>query len=256
MKSLISSVSIILCLSIPLVALGQDKPAEKPAEKPAPFTVTPLDDSKPQSPSNCLNVNPGSHACLTFPAHPLPKSIDEFLALRKNLMESTDDRTKAYGGATLLIYALVTRTINMDLGDKFLVIALARHRLTKWTKDPWSRSKVNYKGYTWKRAESETVNTFTKNPYRARAYLKGAKPSDRYKIDLTQPLSVVYRKQNRKVPNPASGKYKLFVCTMGTPYCRPVSLERNNRGIWKVSQFSTIALPINTAPKKKFDDDI
>ena len=224
-----------------------------------PYLITPLDDSIVLTPTNCLNLNPTSPACFDYKAHTLPKSVEEFVALRDELMSNPDERTKAYAGASLFIYALLTQTFDRELGDKFLVITLSRDNLAKWQRKPWSGSEVDYKGYTWDRASSFHVTRILERPYIPKSHIKGTLATERYETDLTQPLTLTYRKQNKFNQAPESGKYKVFSCTSGTATCRPLTLIRNNRGIWKVEEFSTFSVDMAVgAPEevKNFDDDI
>ena len=100
------------------------------AQEGEDFRVTPLDDAIVLTPTNCLDINPSSPSCFDYPAHVLPKTVEEFLALRDEIMSNPDERTKAYGGASLFLYALLTQTFDRALGDKFLVITLTRDNLT------------------------------------------------------------------------------------------------------------------------------
>jgi hypothetical protein len=229
------------------------------AQEGEEFRVIPLDDSIVLTPTNCLDINPSSPSCFDYPAHTLPKTVEEFLALRDEIMSNPDERTKAYGGASLFLYALLTQTFDRALGDKFLVITLTRDNLDKWQRKPWSGSEVDYKGYTWNRASSFHVTRILERPYLPKSHIKGTLATERYETDLTQPITLVYRKQNKFNQDPASGKYKVFSCTSGAATCRPITLLRNNRGIWKVDEFSTLSVDIAVgAPKtdESLDDDI
>lgn len=67
----------------------------------AKYEVERMSDDVVPQPTNCQNHNPDDQACIAFGPLPLPTSVDEFLALRDDLMARKNELTKIYGGAVL-----------------------------------------------------------------------------------------------------------------------------------------------------------
>ncbi len=192
-------------------------------------------------PANCFSV-PGS-SCFKLGPHKLPKTVKEFKALRSKLMSANTEVKKAYGGAALFLYALMVRTYDKSLGNKFLVMSLTKDGLTKGN---------HYKGYTWSRSLDYHVKRITSRSQIPRSHVVGSSPKNNYKVNFKKALKLVFRKQtaakgsdgSKYVPDPATGKYKIFSCSSGAATCRPMALRRNKKGIWKVKSFSSISVGI------------
>ena len=175
-------------------------------------------------PANCFDIP--SPMCFDFEAQALPSSVDEFLAMRAEFMKGKDEWQKAYGGASLFLYALMVRTQDEALGDQLVVLALDKYNLADGDV---------YKGKDWNKAASFYLDDQLKGKnHIPRAHAKGTKQSDGYELDMSKPVTLVYRRQIKAVPNPGSGDAKVFACTSGAPTCRPIQLKRNTKGIWKV----------------------
>lgn len=195
---------------------------------------------------NCFDVP--SPMCFDFEAHALPTSVEEFLALRKELMSDKDEWNRAYGGAALFMYALLVRTYDAELGAKFLVISLDAYNL--------SDGDV-YKGKKWTKSASFHLDEqLGPKPHIPRSHVKGSSNGNGYKADLKKPVTLVFRRQLKHVPLPNTGKAKVFACTSGAPTCRPINLHRNTKGIWKVYEFSSISVDIKKPPVTDDGDDI
>jgi hypothetical protein len=181
-----------------------------------------------------------SPECDDGPSTSLPSSVDEFIATRDKLARDP------WGGATMFLMAWMVRATNPTLGDQMLVLSLAEGQLTKM-----SRGGV-YKGYGFGRGLSYHMNNLNKSyPYCRTAYAVGATRANKYTFDARS-VKVRFRKQTRLVGSIESGKYKVFACSEGTATCRPLTMVRNSKGLWKVDNFSSIstgcAQPVKDGP--------
>ncbi len=196
-------------------------------------------------PPNCFGV-PGA-SCFKFGPHKLPKNVKEYKALRSKFMKANSEVKKAYGGAALFLYALMVRTYDKSLGNKFLVMALTKDGLSKGN---------HYKGYTWSRSLDYHIKRITKRPQIPRSHVGNSSPKNNYKVNFKKAINIKFRKQTKYVPDPATGKYKVFACTSGAATCRPLALRRNKNGIWKVKSFSSISVGIMKPPVTDDGDDL
>ncbi len=197
------------------------------------------------APVNCFSIK--GKACHTIGPNKLPRSVKEFKRLRSKLMKSSSELERAYGGASLFLYALMVRSQNKALGDKMVVMTLDKGELTKGPV---------YKGYTWRRGgPGYHLDRLAKRPHIAFSHAKKSTRSNEYRINGKRPVSLVFRKQSKYVPKIGSGKYKVFACTSGASTCRPIALRRNSKGIWKVKSFSSISVDIQ-APSRDDGDDL
>ena len=196
-------------------------------------------------PVNCFTI-PGD-ACHEVGPNAVPKTVDEFKALRTRLNQNAKtELDKAYAGATLFLHALMARSQDQAVGDQMVVMALDKGELTKG---------ATYKGFTWGRGPGYHLDRLATRPHVARAHAKGSAPKDGYQVDLSKPVTVVFRQQSKYVPKLETGQYKVFACTSGAATCRPIALKRNTKGLWKVASFSSISVDIQkVAPADDGDD--
>ena len=178
------------------------------------------------------------------PARALPTSVEEYLKLRDDIGRSPQ------GGAALLAYALMVRGTNKALGEQLLVLALERSRLRKGS---------TYKGFAVAGSSQYLLGQLDKNPHCARSYAAGSSPENDYKLDPAA-VGLKFRKQTKYAGSVESGRFKVFLCSTGTDTCRPVTLQRNDQGIWKAREFSSLVVscraPTGAAGKAEVKDDL
>lgn len=193
---------------------------------------------------NCYTVK--SKKCTEKVAEKLPTSIDEFLEIRDRIGNDP------YGGAQLLIYALMVRLDDPDLGDKLIVLSLAADQLNKGGKD-------TYKGYTWKGNWNYHIKNTKKHAHCVRAFATTSSPENDYELDKDA-VAIRFREQTKYVGSVDSGAYKVFACSSGADTCKPISLTRNKKGIWKVKEFSSVVggcrKPASQTEAADYSDDL
>jgi hypothetical protein len=166
--------------------------------------------------------------CKKFPGHALPKSVDEFLALRDSL-----DKTP-YDGAALFVYALMVYNLDEALGSQMLVLALSPSVLTK--------GGDVYKGYGLNKHKNYMAMA-RKQAHCIRGYGRGATPDNNYKLD---PKKVALTFKTQKdwggcAGSADTGKCKVFVCNHGgADSCRPLWMERDGKGRFKATKWSSL----------------
>lgn len=184
-----------------------------------------------------------SKNCFEKQAYSLPSSVDEFLKLREKIGK------EPYGGAALFLYALMVRTYDPQLGNQLLVLSIAEENLKKVA------SGGTYKGYSL--SQTYLLQQADKVPHCIRSYGSNTKTENNYKID-PRSVGFRFRRQEKYAGSIESGTYKVFVCSTGTDSCRPITLQRNPKGYWKVKEFSSIVVgckkPKDEALNKAADD--
>jgi len=187
-------------------------------------------------------LQPGPGGYQTAP-QALPQDVDQFLALRERIGDTPE------GGAALLAYALMVRARNPAIGAPMTLLALSGDLLMA------TRYQPVYQGYKFTSSADYLLQQIDKSPRCMRGFAAGAEPANGYRMD---PAAVVlrFRQQERFVPDTASGRAKVFLCNGGTSSCRPLGLKRNSKGIWKVSEFSTLATGCAPVPQADPADEL
>ena len=97
------------------------------------------------------------------------------------------------------------------------------------------------------------VSQVEAQPYLPRSYIGDATPDNLYEVPA--PPYVISVSDNPYSGDPDSGTYKVFVSCSGAASPRPITVARNNRGIWKAREWSSIIVGVK-APATQGDDDL
>lgn len=170
----------------------------------------------------------------------LPTSIDTFMNLRDRVAMTPD------GGAAMFVVALIlfADPATRAVGEQAL-IAMADASLL-------DSSPVGYKGYALRRTASQLLDRqLGKAPYLPKSYIIGAEPANNYrlpKFPWTIRLGV-----NQYSGSPTDGKVKLYVTCAGASTPRPITVQRNTRGMWKALEWSSLLVGV-TGPLSNPDE--
>ena len=170
----------------------------------------------------------------------VPGSIEEFVELRDQLA------TTPQGGAAMMVIALLAYAENEELGRQCLTVAVDRGRLAEGTK--------GYKGWQLSNRDLQFLRgQLAGKDYLPRSYVEGASPENGY--CLPDPPYAVVCTDSQYSGDVASGSFKVFVNCSGAATPRPVTTEVNDRGIWKVSEWSSLLVGIQP-PAEQVSDDL
>lgn len=171
---------------------------------------------------------------------PPVSSVEDFLKLRNEIATTPE------GGAACFVATLLAFGESKDVGMQCLTIAIDKRNVIKGGV---------YKGYAPGSSVMYHINRISGYkmwPYLGRAYIKGAKASENYQI--TGPWQIeTYRQKNSG--DESSGRVKVFVKTDGFR-ARPVTLKRNDKGLWKAYEFSSLLLNVNPPANLTPTDDL
>jgi hypothetical protein len=176
----------------------------------------------------------------TLTVEKIPVTIDEYLAIRDRLSSTPE------GGAVLMAVALIAYTKDEALGRQCLTVAVDRDRLVE--------SADGYKGFALAPRELANLkDRILRQPHVARSYVRGTGPAGRYEFP-SAPLAFEVT-TNPYSGDKATGTYKVFLASTGADSPRPITLKRNDKGIWKASEWSSLTLGVRP-PAATVSDDL
>ena len=168
-----------------------------------------------------------------------PKTVEEFIKIRNEIA------TTPYGGGAMFVLALKIFTEDNELGIKCLIASITLSRL--------SNSNDFYKGYDILRTDLSRINSQLKyHLYLPKSYIDGSNPENAYNVKLPY---IINLKSNPYSGSMADEKFKVFIKCSGADSPRPITLEKNNKGLWKAKEWSSIIVGIRK-PVKIINDDI
>ncbi len=167
-----------------------------------------------------------------------PQSVEEFLSLREKIGYNPE------GGAVMFLLALKTYVENPQLGKQFLVLSVAKNRLVPGD---------FYKGYALNRNDMYLADRLEKYPYVPYSYISGTTPENNYQASEPFTYTIIFQDNSG---DPQTDKYvKIFIVSSGADTARPVTLEKNNKGLWKVSEFSSLVVGVRPPVSSAEEDD-
>ncbi len=159
----------------------------------------------------------------------LPETAEEFIALRDRLANTPE------GGAAMMVVALLLYAEDESLGLQCLTIAVDKDRL--------EHGSEGYKGWQLRASDRSLLRSqIGRCPYTPRSYIAGTTPQDGY--NLPAPPYTIELSANPYSGDRTGGPYKLFIHSSGASRPRPVTLKRNERGIWKAAEWSSLIVGV------------
>lgn len=168
---------------------------------------------------------------------PLPASLEAFLALRDRLGR------EAIGGAALFALALIEYVADPVAHEPFVTVMLTMPHLVD---DP-----AGYKG----RRPHHTVlrnlrDRLVAKPHTARSYAQGTRFEDGYALPAAITMKVRVQGNSELAPDRA----KVYVHSTGADSPRPVTLHRNDKGLWKAHEWSSLEVGVHAPGPAPTDD--
>jgi hypothetical protein len=161
----------------------------------------------------------------------MPETTEEFLALRAKLASAPE------GGASLVILALIMYSQDQELGEKCLIMAVDARTLIEGDADndfslsPKDQNLIEQK-----------LGKQGKKKYVMNSYVQGTSPAKGY--ELPQGSLVFKYSFNEYSGDPAKGRFKLFVECSGATSPRPITMTRDQAGIWKAYSWQSLLVDI------------
>jgi hypothetical protein len=162
-----------------------------------------------------------------------PGSVEAFLALRDRLAGTPQ------GGAALMIVALLLHVEDVELGQSCLALAVDESRLVEGAK--------GFDGWQLGNRDLQLVQMqLNGQPYLPQSYVLGATPENGYRLP-DGPYRFAFA-PNPYSGDPAAGEYKVFVVCSGAASPRPVTLRRDERGLWRAREWSSLLVGVQEPP--------
>lgn len=170
----------------------------------------------------------------------VPSSAEEFTQMRDEIATTPE------GGAAMTVAALLAFSKDKEVGLQCLTLILDQRNVMKGDV---------IKGYAPLGSIMYHVNRisgYNMWPYLGFAYLKGATHKTDYAVSA--PYTVETKRQKNSGSD-ESGSVKIFVhCDGFSP--RPVTLHRNDKGIWKAYEMSSLFLNVTQPASMTPTDDL
>jgi len=157
----------------------------------------------------------------------VPATIGEFESLQSSFSKTPE------GAVSLLVLAIHLYGKDTSLGNQALITSVLMKNRQK------SNKPTAYKGEDLGNGDRYLVGQLDKYKMLANGYFKGAEPSNGY--SPTSPLTVETF-TNPYSGDESSGRIKLFVATRGASSFRPVTVEKESDGNWRVKEFSSLCV--------------
>ncbi len=159
----------------------------------------------------------------------LPQSVEEFVALRDRLARTPE------GGAAMMVVALLLYAESEALGGPCLAVAAESSRLQE--------GPNGHRGWELCSTDLNLIRSqIGQRPYIVRSYLDGATPENGYA--LRGGSCILHISRNAYSGAEESGRCKVFVACSGADSPRPVMLARNDLGIWKAAEWSSLLVGV------------
>lgn len=169
---------------------------------------------------------------------PLPATIDDYLAMRDRVARTPE------GGAAAFAIALACYARDPAQGLPFVTVAIAMDLLDD---DP-----AGYKGRRPRRAILQNLkDRLGGKAHIARSYVQGTRFEDGYALP---PGDLVVRVKQQRDSLQGADRAKLFVYSTGADTPRPVALARNDKGLWKATEWSSLEVGIRAPATDRSDD--
>jgi hypothetical protein len=159
----------------------------------------------------------------------IPQSVEEFVALRDQIARTPQ------GGAATMILALLAFAEDASLGQACLAAAVAPERLVE--------GRAGYGGHGLGVRDLQLIQMQIGNqPHIPRSYVQGAIPENGYALpDPPYPFAF---QSNPHSGDEASGEYKVFIVSSGADSARPLTLRRDEEGIWRAREWSSLLVGV------------
>jgi hypothetical protein len=181
-------------------------------------------------------IAPQAKAQITQSIAKIPTTIEDFVELRNQLASTPE------GGATTFVVAMMMYTENETLGMQAFTVVLDQNNLVE------GGAKSVYMGFSPSpRVQHDIRNYYGKyKDHLANSYIVGTSHTDNYKLS-SAPYKMEFTRN--RYTEQTDGSMRIFIKCNGADSPRPITLKKNNRGIWKVTNYSSLFVGVRKMPK-------
>ena len=168
----------------------------------------------------------------------IPATVDAFVAMRDKVATTPE------GGVAMLLVALRMWETSRVEGTKALIVIMDMNLLQQ------NSGEYSYKGYGVGRSYEYMLGSASRNsPYVPSSYFPGTSPANNYAMG-SGPYRLEFTPHRHRPQNDV--EHTLFVPSSGADSPRPVQVKKNDKGIWKAANFSSLLVgirpPASAAP--------
>lgn len=178
----------------------------------------------------------GFASAVEITVNEVPADVTEFIAFRDKTALTPE------GGAVVFLLAMLAFSDNQKLGMQCFTIALDQGNLSKGDV---------YKGYKPNGGAMYHIDRLA-DPKRKRTpyfYVNGTKFDDGYQAELPYQFTITTNAYSIL----GKDKMKVFVQCSGNVMPRPMTMKRNDKGLWKTVEFSSFSLDVSMPSEQKDD---
>lgn len=169
----------------------------------------------------------------------VPENVEAFIPVR-DLVGKTPE-----GSAALVVTAMIKYTEDPVEGMKLFTVLLvndgSQHRKI---------SRGGYKGLEPSASNLFLIGKLDTAPWIARSLVAGTVYSNGYALPEAPRMVRIIRRSDAIQPD---GSVKLYLVCSGSDTPRPLRLKANDKGVWKVAEFSSLFVDVKK-PIKPSDD--
>ena len=177
-----------------------------------------------------MDLGGGRHADpIVVTISPLPDSLDRFFTMHAELATTPE------GGAAALVTALLLYPEAPPLAESCLAATVDAGRLAPGNTGSQTRALAV-------RDLALVRRQLAQNPYLGASYVQGTAPYTGYA--LPEPPWGILCTANPYSGDRDRGPYKLFVACSGAASPRPVSVRRDQSGLWRPFEWSSLLVGI------------
>jgi len=204
-------------------------------------TTTAILTANTASLDSALSSGPGRYRLVdeSVRLESLPSSVEEFTTMRNTLA------TNPKGGYAMFVAAMLTYVKNKDLGTKFFTLIMDMDALSRNPGNP-----LNVQGYVPNANALYLVRQLDSRLYLPAIYLAGTSVDNGYSYSL--PASIEFRQATVRNAETVT----LYALTTGGNSARPITLRKNDKGIWKAAEFSSVFVGASRVPQTRRTDTL
>jgi hypothetical protein len=177
-----------------------------------------------------------------FPVQNIPSSIEEFVQLRNNLARTPE------GGAVCFVLAMLVYEQDRVLGLSCFTVTLDNSPAMLMD----NQQTPSYKGKSPSRSTLYLIERLQGKPWISRSYIKGTTPQEGYRLQKDGLVLQIGRNPYSVIDDRT---IKVFVNSSGAASPRPIRMAKNDAGIWKVAEFSSLVVDVQ-APLQGDGDNL
>lgn len=163
----------------------------------------------------------------------MPSNTDEFIQLRDKLAKTPE------GGAAIFVLAAIKYAEDPDMGRHWVIIATDPYWLSA------SSGDRAYKGFDLGNSANFSLQQTDGKKYIPNSYVKGTSVSNGYALK-----NPPYKIGIERSADAGNKMVKVFIQTSGADTARPITMNKNDAGVWKGFEYSSIFVGVKQPAMK------